>query len=258
MLESKAIVREGSNHPIDEEVWSRIEDVINNNNHLMRDVLEAFPLYARRIHISRFLIRYELYKLIHELPGCILECGVYRGTGLLTWAKIAEILAPGDRLKKVIGFDNFDGITSLHEKDGKIKQEWPYKKIGAFNSTTFYHELKEMIDIFTIDSYVPRASRVQVVKGDIQNTAPKFVQENPGIRICLLNLDMDVYEPTLAALEHFYPLVVKGGVVILDEYGVDVWGGEAKAFEEYFSGSSIPRLKKMSFNSLPGAYFIKE
>ena len=249
--------REGSTAALDETVWSRTEALAKDLP--VRDLMEAFPIYARRINLARFLARYELFRQIQDIPGCIFECGVYRGSGLLTWAKLAETFCPGDRAKKVIGFDNFAGFTSLHEKDG-APMEKRSKVVGGWNPAAFYEELKEHISIFSQDSYVPRASRIELVEGDIKQTAPKFLRENSGMRICLLNIDMDFYEPTLAALQIFYPYVSRGGIVVLDEYGIDAWGGEAKAFEEYFEsiGEKAPVLKKLPFYSLPGGYFVKE
>ena len=74
-----------------------------------------------------------------------------------------------------------------------------------------------------MDSYVPRAPRIELVEGSIEKTAPDFISKNSGIRISILNIDMDIYEPTLAALENFYDLVVPGGIIILDEYGIEAW-----------------------------------
>ena len=76
------------------------------------------------------------------------------------------------------------------------------------------------------------------------------------MRISLLHLDVDLYEPTLAALKAFYPLVVPGGLVVFDEYGLVEWPGESKAAEEYF-GDKMPRLEKFPFPSLPGGFFKK-
>jgi hypothetical protein len=112
------------------------------------------------------------------------------------------------------------------------------------------------IDIFHEDSFLPRAKRIVMTEGDIRITAQKFVDENPGLRISLLHLDVDLYEPTLAALKAFYPLVVKGGLVVFDEYGLVEWPGESKAVEEYF-GADLPTLEKFPFSSLPGGFFIK-
>ena len=97
--------REGSTHPLDERVWKRVEEQCSKNlkkgDFLIRDLFESFPIYARRINLARFLARYELFRVVKDLPGCVLECGVYRGAGLLTWAKLAEIFCTGDRTKKL-------------------------------------------------------------------------------------------------------------------------------------------------------------
>ena len=87
-------------------------------------------------------------------------------------------------------------------------------------------------------------------------TVPRYIEENPGLRISLLHLDLDLYEPTKVALEYLYPKVVPGGAVILDEYGMEGFPGESAAFDEYF-GDNRPVLKKFPFISTPGGYFIK-
>jgi len=252
----KPCEREGSTHPLDETIWTQVESLAKDLP--LRDVLEAFPLYARRINLARFLARYELFRMVQDIPGCIFECGVYRGAGLLTWAKLVETFCTGDRAKKIVGFDNFQGFTSLHEKDG-APMEKRSKVVGGWNPAPFYPELLEHIALFNQDSYVPRAPRITLVEGDIKQTAPEFMKQNSGMRISLLNIDMDIYEPTLAALQNFYPYVATGGIVVLDEYGIEAWGGEAKAFEEYFEslGQKPPTLKKLPFYSLPGGYFVK-
>lgn len=240
----------------DLEIWKRIEAVIAKSNHSFTDVLESFPVYIRRVNLSRFLAHYELYKMVQDLPGNIVECGVYRGTSLLSFAKFLEIFNPGDRIRRVYGFDNFAGFESFHEKDGSNDQS-AGKVDQGWNAGNFYDELKEHIEIFGSDSFVPHSKRIVLVEGDLKTSAAKFMAENPGMRISLLHLDVDIYEPTLAALEAFYPAVVKGGVVVFDEYGFVNWPGESAAFETYF-GDKAPKLQKFPFISAPGAYFIKE
>jgi len=71
---------------------------------------------------------------------------------------------------------------------------------------------------------------VELVKGDVRETIPDYVRSTPGLRISLLNLDVDLYEPTLIALEHLYPRVVSGGVVIVDEYAMPGFPGESRVF----------------------------
>jgi hypothetical protein len=71
-----------------------------------------------------------------------------------------------------------------------------------------------------------------------------------------LHLDVDAYAPTLAALEAFYPKVVTGGVVLLDEYAIPAFAGESNALDDYFGGKP-PRVQKFPWLSAPGGYFVK-
>ncbi|MDY7001210.1 MAG: TylF/MycF/NovP-related O-methyltransferase [Thermodesulfobacteriota bacterium] len=194
--------------------------------------------------------------MIKDTPGSIVECGVYRGSSLLTWAKLLEIFCPGDRVRGIIGFDNFAGFPDLVEKDGPENPRRS-KVVGGWDASPYYEELLEHIDIFHADSFIPRAKRVGLVVGNIEDTAMEYVKNNPGMRISLLHLDVDIYKPTKAALEAFYPLVVPGGLVVLDEYGMHEWGGESLAFDEYFEGKEKPVLKTFPLSSIPTAYFVK-
>ena len=248
--------RYGSSTPHDQQMWDRIEDAVTKAGHGLSDVLESFPVYIRRVNLTRFLAHYELYRMIEDLPGNIVECGVYRGVGLFTWAKLLEIFHAGDRTRRVFGFDNFAGFTSLSDKDGPDYAHCN-KVEGGWNAAPFYEELKEHIDIFHADSFLPRARRIVLVEGDLSVTAKQFVKQHPGFRISLLHLDVDLYEPNKAALEAFYPHVIKGGLVILDEIYQTEWAGESIAVEEYF-GENLPRIEKFPFASLPGGFFVKQ
>jgi len=248
--------RHGSSTSHDQEVWDRLERVVADAGHALPDILESFPVYIRRVNMTRFLAHYELYRRISHLPGSIVDCGVYRGVSLFEWAKFLEIFHGGDRTRRVFGFDNFAGFTSLSEKDGPDYAH-ANKVEGGWDAGPFYEELKEHVDIFHADSFLPRAKRIVLVEGDLSETARDFAAKNPGLRVSLLHLDVDLYEPTLAALEAFYPLVVRGGMVVFDEYGLTEWAGESRAVEEYF-GRELPAMEKFPFSSLPGGFFVKQ
>jgi hypothetical protein len=245
--------RYGASTPKDQQIWERVEE--STKGLTIPDILESFPVYVRRVNMTRFLAHYELYRRIANLPGSIIDVGIYRGVSLFAWAKFLEIFHGGDRTRRVIGFDNFAGFTSFAEEDGP---ELPNrdKVIGGWNAGLFREQVMEHVDIFHADSFVPQSKRILIVEGDVAETAPKYAAENPGLRISLLHLDVDLYGPTKAALEAFYPLVVKGGLVVFDEYGLNEWGGESKAAEDYF-GADMPLIEKFPFTSLPGGFFIK-
>jgi len=253
--DGKPRARYGSSTNHDEIIWQRVEKLAEAGGHALSDILESFPVYARRVNITRFLAHYELYRRIQHLPGNIVEVGVYRGVSLLSWAKFIEIFHAGDRTRRVFGFDNFAGFANIHQADGPPSDRYQ-KQVGGWNAGPFRNELVEHVDIFHEDSFLPRAKRIFLVEGDIAETAPKFVAENPGLRISLLHLDVDLYEPTLAALKAFYPCVVKGGLVVFDEYGLIDWPGESQAVEEFF-GKDLPPIEKFPFASLPGGFMTK-
>ncbi len=81
-----------------------------------------------------------------------------------------------------------------------------------------------MVEIHNSDNMIPGTKRCILVDGDIKDTLPKFLEQNPGLKIALLHFDMDLYEPTKVAMEALYPLVLKGGVVCFDEYGLSAMG----------------------------------
>ena len=94
---------------------------------------------------------------------------------------------------------------------------------------------------------------IELIKGDITETIPKYLKSNPKLKISLLNLDVDFYEPSMAILKNFYPKLSKGAILILDDYGI--WDGETMAVNEYFHSKKI-KIRKFSFSQTP-SYIIK-
>jgi hypothetical protein len=247
--------RIGVGHSFDQDIWSETLKIIEEGNISQHDVIENFMLFLRRVNFAKFLTHIELFKHTIDLPGSIVECGVFKGMSLLTFTKLIEIYCPGDTLKRVIGFDTFSGFVGLDAKDG-IPDTKRGKLTGGWNSGEFKSSLEKLIGVTKKDSMIPRFNRVELVEGDVSKSVPEYIAANPGLRISLLHLDLDLYQPTLDALKALYPLVVSGGVVLLDEYGMEGFPGETQAFDEYFGGAR-PKLTKFPFISTPGGYFIK-
>ena len=225
------------------------------------DVAQNFPVFATRRNIARFLTHYELFKKIYELPGSIVELGVFKGAGVFTWAKLCEIFCPTDIIKKVYSFDTFEGFPALSEEDGPRNTEYD-RIIGGYNGGPDSKKILESANAaFMADKHLRAVERIEFIEGDVINTIPRFVKEKGnGLKICLLNLDLDLYEPTKIALEYFVPRMVKGGIIILDEYAIQSFGGETKAVDEYFNKKygSLPLIKKFHWHTNPSGYIVKE
>lgn len=240
----------------DKDIIKKIEGLISEGEKESYGVVENFPLYLRRVNASKVFALIEIFLKIKDLPGSIVECGVFKGQSFFLFQKLLDVYCAGDSLKKLIGFDTFQGLTNLTKEDGKkdLKRD---KFKGGFNAKSFEKILYKLAQLHQEDSMLPRFKRIHLVKGDVNKTLPKYIKENPGLRISLLNLDVDLYKPTLTALKYLYPKVVHGGVIILDEYAMETFPGESKAFEKFFKRENI-FLKKFSFTPTPGAYFFKK
>jgi hypothetical protein len=240
----------------DDDIEMLLESHFEKHNISKVEICRNFQIYTRRIFLKRFLAHYELFRRTINLPGDIVELGVYRGASLMSWANFLEIMNMGDRQKQVFGFDNFSGFTSLDKKDGK-EDVRVGKTTAGFDGGAFEEILEDAVAIFDKDRFVPYKPRVIIVKGNIEETIPRFVEEHPGLRISLLHFDCDVYKPTKVGLETLWPLVVPGGVVLFDEYGLRPWEGESKAVDEYFGNKKIA-IHRFDWSPNPGGYVIKE
>lgn len=237
-----------------------IEDLLDAHferyNLSKQEICRNFQIYTRRIFLKRFLAHYEFFRMVVDLPGDIIELGVYRGTSLMSWANFLEIRNMGDRQKQVFGFDNFAGFTSFDEKDGKPDTNVE-KELSGFDASVFEEILNDAISIYDKDRFIPYKPRIRLIKGNIEETVPRFVEENPGLRISLLHFDCDLYQPTKVALDAFWPLVVPGGVVLFDEYGIRPWQGESNAVDEFFKGKKI-RIRRFDWCPNPGGFIVKD
>jgi hypothetical protein len=204
-----------------------------------------FYLSSDITRTSKFLAHYELYKMVHHLPGAMIECGVFKGASFVRWATFRELTA-NPFGQKLIGFDIFGKFPETNFEEDKNYREKFVQSAGEESIGT--DQLMEVLRHKRLDR------NVELVAGDVCQTVPKYVQDNPHLKISLINLDTDVYEPAVTILEHLYPRLVRGGVLILDDYGT--FPGETKAVDDYFKGKNIT-IRKFPFAMTP-CFVVKE
>lgn len=187
--------------------------------------LEAFPRYARRKTITRFITLYELFKLAQPVKGSVVECGVFRGFGLMTWAHLSAVLEPANLTRRIYGFDSFAGFPSVSERDSNTRKAPAQGELKADS----HDELLQIIDTYDQDRFLGHVDKVHLVKGDLVDTVPRFLAVNPHLVVSLLFMDVDLYEPTKTAIEHFLPRMPKGSIIAFDQLDNPIWPGEAQA-----------------------------
>ena len=221
------------------------------------ELFRNFPAFTPRFNLARFLAHYELFKRIADVPGVIVDLGVFQGCSTFTWAKLCEIFCPTDIRKTVFGFDTFEGFTKINREDGPENPTQDVVPGGYFGGNSVEDDLALAQEAMNADRHLRHKNRIQFVKGDVSHTIPQFVADKgDGLRIALLNLDLDLYEPTSVALEHFVPRMTRGGIIIVDEYAVDTFGGETKAVDEYFEVrfGKKPLVVKFPWHSNPTGF----
>lgn len=226
--------------------FSRMSALFDNDPAATVEKLEAFPKYASRQSIAKFLTKYELFKKILPVNGSIVECGVLYGAGTLAWAKFSSIFEPANHTRKVIGFDTFEGFPSVSESDTKTGEFHALHKGGLTGSAR--DNVEEAIGVYDANRPIAHIPKVELVEGDLCLTAPQYVAANPHLVVSLLYLDVDLYEPTKVALETFVPRMPKGGIIVFDELNAKIFPGETQAVDEVLGLRNL-RIQRFDFDS---------
>lgn len=207
---------------IEAEVGRNIERIFTSCSDSLEVKLENFPKYVRRQHLKRFLAIYEIFKLVLPVKGSVVECGVFKGFGLMSWAKLSTMLEPENLTRRIYGFDSFEGFPEISQKDANVVA---MAEKGALHANS-HDELRELIAEYDKDRFLGHVDKVHLIQGDAARTIPQFLMENPHLVVSLLFLDFDLYEPTKIAIENFLPRIPRGGVIAFDELDNPMWPGE--------------------------------
>ena len=200
---------------------------------------------------GKLLARTSLMQKVKNIPGDILECGIFKGTGLFTFLKLKRFLNPNSG-KKVIGFDFFDSDSLLESLSGQDKNAMSvlFDQRGFSHKESYFEYFKSFILECGFQDY-----EFDLVKGDVSRTIPEYLSTRPGLKISLLYLDLDIAKPTYDVLVSAWDRVSRGGIVVFDEYAFHKWS-ESKGVDKFFKD------KQVTVQSLdhiaPSAYVIKE
>lgn len=181
-----------------------------------------------------------LIDTVRDVPGCVVECGVWRG-GMS--AGMALLLGPR---RKYYLFDSFEGMPPVMPIDGEAANRWQRNKEapGYYNNCSAPEE-------FAINAMKMTAvPSFETIRGWFDQTIPKWTAKES---IAILRLDGDWYDSTMTCLEHLFYRVSSGGIVIIDDYYT--WDGCSRAVHDFLSRHSrTERIR--SFGYL--AYLVKE
>jgi hypothetical protein len=194
-------------------------------NHTMTSAERIYSLIEAVKYVER-----------NNIPGDIVECGVWKGGSMMAVAETLKSLKSTTRALYL--YDTYEGMSEPTEHD----KTW-YGQ-SAFSLLTNSDKEKNLVWAYSALDTVKKGmastgyplDKINYVKGKVEDTIPATMPNN----IALLRLDTDWYESTAHELFHLFPLLKKGGVLILDDYGH--WQGARKAVDEYLEQNQIQIL----------------
>lgn len=203
----------------------------------------GFYLTCEKERIGKFLNQLEIYKQIVDVPGDIVEFGVYKGSSFMRLLAFRDLLEPNSN-RKLIGFDVFGKFP----KDLKLESDLDFVQ-------RFENEGGDGMSISELEGHLKnkKAANCELVPGDIMKTLPEFVQQKSNLKLSLIHIDVDVYEPSKLILELLWDKLEVGGILMLDDYGTVE--GETKAVDEFFAGKA--KINNLPYYRVP-AYIVKE
>ncbi|HEX6951111.1 MAG TPA: TylF/MycF/NovP-related O-methyltransferase [Nitrospira sp.] len=176
------------------------------------------------------------YVVDADIPGAIVECGVWRGGSMMA---VARTLMRLGAQRDLYLFDTFEGMSEPGPQDVAMTGESAKRLLDLAQRTEddamwCYAPLERVRHAMSLTEYP--VGRIHLVRGKVEDT----LQTSAPSSIALLRLDTDWYESTRHEMEQLFPRLRKGGVLILDDYGH--WQGAKRAVDEYLEKHQIKLL----------------
>jgi len=230
-------------------------DICNNNINNMpsQELYDSFNnfIFNKDIKVlGKLLHRFKFFELTKHLAGDIVELGVFKGSGMATFIKFVEIFCTHSN-KKVIGFDLFDADnTTIDNFENGNTMKTVYNKVN--NDELSIKHITNKLTTINNDN-----SKFMLIEGDVCHTTKTFVNENPGFRISMLYIDLDLDEPVYESLKNLWNRVLPGGYIIFDEYEYHKFD-ESNGVDKFLKYINL-KYEVIATNFMaPSAYLIKK
>ena len=215
----------------EEEAFAQLVTRLRESGVPPNEILGNLALYMPSKHLARLLFFRDIYPLVLNTHGIIVEFGVRWGSTLALLANLRSIYEPFNRHRRIVGFDTFDGFRGVAKEDGP--GAGTRFKDGDFSVSAAYdEELAAVLALHEKTNPMSHLKRFELVKGDAVQTVPAWFDAHPEAVVSLAIFDFDIYAPTKAALEAAKPRLFKGSVLVFDELADDVFPGETIAVQE--------------------------
>jgi hypothetical protein len=146
------------------------------------------------------------------LPGDFVECGVNRGGLART---IIDFVDANWTKRRFFLLDTFHGLVDdqISDEDRSVG-----RRAGGYDEC--FDAVRATFSPFSF---------VRLVRGVVPHTLAQVDSE----RVAYLSLDMNCVPPEIAAARHFWPRLVPGAIMLLDDYGFEGHEPQRRAFDAF-------------------------
>jgi hypothetical protein len=208
---------------------------------------QAFSRFVPRQALSYFLARNEIFQQVISVHGSIFDFGCYRGSSLFTWLQLTAIYEPYNHIRKIFGFDSFEGFSAMTKADeGSEGSDLLLKREGGMKLSGGARELSEGIKLYDLNRPLGHVPRASVVEGVLPDAFANFLDEHQESIVALANFGLGLYAPTATILKLLKPRLTNGSVIVFEDLNQPTWPGETKALLEVFSPGEI-KLRRFPY-----------
>jgi hypothetical protein len=193
------------------------------------ELMANLGMFVRRQQWARYLFMHDLYLRALTVHGVVMEFGTRWGQNLALFSVFRGMYEPFNFTRTLIGFDTFAGFPAVAVEDGTNDAV----VAGAYSVTEGWeHTLEAILAYHESESPIPHLRKFELVKGDVSETLPAYLERHPETVVALAYFDMDIYQPTRDALVALRPYLTRGSVIGFDEACFPPMPGETVAIRE--------------------------
>jgi hypothetical protein len=213
--------------------WNHLYQLFNERPLDDSNLMVSLGLFMRSSALAKILFIHELYEMIKNKPGIIVEFGCFWGQNLVLFENLRAIYEPFNPSRRIVGFDTFSGYEGFSDFDRRN----PFVSENTHSTTHGYKEyLESLLKFHEQNNVLKEIKKTELIEGNCIETVPKYFHDNPEAMVALAYFDMALYEPTKAALNAIKPRLMPGSILLMDEFNNRDMPGETVAFREVFSG----------------------
>ena len=213
----------------------------------------SFGLFLRGSLLARILAITDIYRLIVDIPGVVLDIGTWRGQTAVICENLRAIFEPLHFNRRIVCFDTFEGYKGYSDKDKSTELH----RDGTYNvgGNDYAEFLRQLLVLHEKSNAVGHNNgKHKVVKGDCRETIPQFFNDYPGEFVALAFFDVNAYQPTLEAFELVWSRLTPGGITAFWQLTRDSVPAEAMVYSEKILSTYPHTLHRSA--TYPGLCFL--